>query len=178
MRKVLFFFGIVNDQDIDWLVGAGSKETMHEGAVLVTQGQPVNVLAMILTGKFRIDVGERAIAECGSGEVIGELSFLDSRPPTASVTAMEDSIVLCIDRNRLQRKIDTDTGFASRFYRAVGVSLAHRLREATSQMGYGQQGQLTNLSEDDPNEIDPEFLDNISLAGQRFDEMLQKLLLD
>ena len=173
MKKVLFFFGVVNEKDIDWLATVGAKNKLGEGDVLVTQGEPIELLAIILSGECAIDVDGERISAVGSGEIIGELSFLDSRPPSASVIATEETFVLAISRTKLKNKLDTDMAFASRFYQGIGVALAHRLREATSKMGYGKDssGQF-----EDPNEIDPDFLDAVSLAGVRFDGLLQRLL--
>ncbi len=42
------------------------------------------------------------------GEVIGEVSFIDSRPPSATVTAKRDSMVGAVPAPLLRQKLDAD----------------------------------------------------------------------
>jgi CRP-like cAMP-binding protein len=95
MKKVLYMLGEFTDQDIDWLISTGQREHITKGAVLIQQGQPVEEIFFVLRGQLNVsieNVGE--IARIGSGEIVGELSLLDSRPPNATVTALEDSVVM------------------------------------------------------------------------------------
>jgi hypothetical protein len=90
------------------------------------------------------------------------------------VTASETATVLAIPRERLEPHLKTDTGFAARFYRALGIFLASRLRRRESSLGYGDSRILDDdvIHED---EIDPGLLESVSLAGARFDWMLKRL---
>lgn len=176
MRKVLYILSEFKDQDIDWIVTSGSRKSVPKDDVLVRQGEPIDTLYIVLTGRFVVEArGGGVLAELGSGEIVGELSFLDSRPPNASVTATEGALVYGIAVPRLKSKLRTDTGFASRFYRALGVLLADRLRETVGQLAYGKQRHLDDDREES-GEISPDLLDNMSLAASRFNAILQKLL--
>ena len=53
------------------------------------------------------------------------------------VEAVSEATVLRISDAKVREKLETDLGFASRFYRALCVFLADRLRSTTSRMGYG-----------------------------------------
>lgn len=140
--------------------GATDREPLHRGRRLVC-------------GHLERHGGER-ITTLGCGEVVGELSFLDSRPPVATVTAEETSEVLSLSRDRLQAQLDSDPGFAARFYRALGVFMAHRLRRTVRQFGYGGDQSLVQTYEYD-DELDADLLDQVSLAGARFDWMMRRL---
>lgn len=176
MRKVLYILSEFKDQDIDWIVTSGSRKSVPEGQVLVAEGEAIDTLYIVLTGRFVVEAkGGRVLAELGSGEIVGELSFLDSRPPNASVTATEGALVYGISVARLRSKLRTDTGFASRFYRALGVLLADRLRETTGHLAYGAQRHLNDDTEES-GEISPDLLENMSLAASRFNAILQKML--
>lgn len=175
MRRVLYVFGLLTDGDIEWLLQAGRKVVLAAGTRLVEQGKPVDSLYVVLSGQLSVHVEgreRRELRRLGCGEMVGELSFLDSRPPTATVEAVEASSVLAVPRAAIDRKLREDDGFGSRFYHALGVTLAVRLRSATE--GYVDGGSLA----DDANygdELDPEELDRASLAGVRFDWVLRKL---
>ena len=75
------------------------------------------------------------IAVLKAGDVVGEISFVDARPPVASVRAEVESKVGAVPRAVLSAKLRDDVGFAARFYRALAVFLADRLRTTTSHLG-------------------------------------------
>jgi CRP-like cAMP-binding protein len=175
MKKVLYMLGEFTDQDIDWLISTGQREHITKGAVLIQQGQPVEEIFFVLRGQLNVsieNVGE--IARIGSGEIVGELSLLDSRPPNATVTALEDSVVMAVAKTRVDGRLRTDAGFSSRFYRALGLLLADRLRDSVGHLAYGMQEGLSD--QDDGREISPELFDRMNLAAQRFERIRERLL--
>jgi bacteriocin-type transport-associated protein len=178
MRKVLFILSELADGDIDWMIGAGTKTAVPPGTVLIAEGRAIEVLYIVLDGRLSVSLaalGGKEIARLQSGEILGELSYLDSRPPSASVTAVEQSTLLSIPRARLTEKLEADTAFAARFYRALGVFLASRLRQSQQRLGYDSDRILDEEIEHE-DELDPEVLENVALAGARFDWMLKRLL--
>src|SRR5215471_15486858 len=139
MRKALLFLGILNDGDLDWMIDQGKKTEVSGGAHLIQQGQPMDSMFIILNGAFVVSTSSapgREIARLRCGDVVGEMSFLDSRPPSASVRASEKSCVLAISKKRLSEKLESDMAFAARFYRALGVFLSDRLRATVGMLGY------------------------------------------
>lgn len=177
MRKVLIFFAELTDEDTDWLVAVGRQQTFPAGSVLVHEGQPLDALFLVLDGKLTVSAGRpkpKPLSVLGAGEIVGELSYIDSRPPSATVTATEPTLVLRISRTTLSEKLKSDVSFASRFYRALAVMLAQRLRSNVAQLAFGDS---TSLEEDEESadEIDPVLLDNLALAAARFDWMLERL---
>jgi CRP-like cAMP-binding protein len=179
MRKVFFLLGQLRDEDVEWLTTHGAKEQFAAGTVLVHEGRSVDTLYVLLVGTLEVtgrQLGDRPV-RLGSGEVVGEVSLLDSRPPTATVTAAGDCTVLALPRSVLMEKLDEDDAFAARFYRALALFLAHRLRNTYQRLGYGKE---TPLDEDEEyaDELSPELLDSVHLAGARFDRTLQRLLGD
>ena len=175
MRKALFILGSLSDLDVDWLIENGSKEKISANQVLIGQGEAVSSLYFITQGEFAVTnpkQGNKEIARLKSGEVVGEMSFIDSSPPSASVVAKQDSTVLAIPREDLADHLKDDTGFASRFYYALAVFLSDRLRKTVKSLGYGEH----NEDDDDMgDEIDLGVMDNLHLAGARFDTIMRRL---
>jgi CRP/FNR family transcriptional regulator, cyclic AMP receptor protein len=178
MRKVLILFGQLNDDDVEWLLRAGRARSVPRDGVLIRQGVALDALFILLEGKLSVWLGgrrEREIARLNAGEIVGEMSFVDSRPPSATVKALEDSTVFAIPRRDLTVKLDTDMGFAARFYRALAVYLATTVRERHRALGYG-----ADLAQDeepeDADELDAIVLDGVSVAGERFERMVKRLL--
>jgi CRP/FNR family cyclic AMP-dependent transcriptional regulator len=165
------------DGDVDWMIHNGTRTKVPAGTALIREGEPLQVLYVVLDGQLAVTLaalGGKPIAHLQSGEILGELSFLDSRPPSASVTAVEPSTVLSIPRARLTEKLEQDDGFAARFYRALGVFLASRLRKSQQRLGYDSD-QILDDDVAHEDELDPELLENVALAGARFDWMLKRL---
>lgn len=178
MRKVLFILSELADADLDWMVQNGSRQVLAEGTVLIREGQPISDLFVLLDGSLSVTLAAlsgKEVARLHSGEVLGELSFLDSRPPSASVTASEKVAVLAIPRERLTQKLVDDTAFAARFYRALGVFLASRLRRTQQRLGYKSDDSILDDDVEHEDELDPDLLDSVALAGARFKWILERL---
>lgn len=178
MKRVLFILGLLADTDIEWLVVAGQKRKLSEGEALVTEGVALDALFIMLDGRLAVIIQKDGqpleVDTIGAGEVVGEVSLLDSRPPTATVTCKEAAVVLQVSHLALQAKLDTDEGFAARFFRALAVFLAHRFRHRVSGLGYAGSQELDEKTRS-PDEIDVSVLDNVVLAGARFRWMLDRL---
>lgn len=165
MKQVLFILGELSDADVDWLIEAGDRQEVEPGTVLIHEGQPVDTLYILLDGTLVVTISAlegRQIARLSSGDVVGEMSFVELRPPSATVQTLERSVVLAIDRSRLSAKLEADVGFAARFYRALAILLSSRLRGTVRQLG----------NSPDRTEIEPE---TAAIAQQRFDDLLQRL---
>jgi CRP-like cAMP-binding protein len=171
MRKALYFLGILTDSDIDWLVAAGSRREIAAGGRLIEEGRRIDAVYLVIDGAFAVRtaaLGNREVARLMSGEVMGEMSFVDQAPPSATVQALEPSFVLDIPRRRLNAKLAEDLGFAARFYRALSMFLAARLRTTNAALAGGPSGEAED-------EMDFDALDNISKAGARFDWIQRRL---
>jgi bacteriocin-type transport-associated protein len=176
MRKALLFLGILSDSDLDWMIANGTRQAVPAGGILIKEGHAVAAVYIVVDGALSVSVaslGGREIARLRSGEIVGEMSFVDARPPSATVTAVEDSLVLALPRAMLQARLD-QPDFAARFYRALAVFLADRLRNTVGRLGYG--GPNTPEAErEEADELDPDVLAHAAVAGARFDWMLRRL---
>ena len=174
MRKALYVLGILEDSDIEWLSNNGEVRHVPAEEPLIAERKSVDSVFVVLGGELQVYSNDLDIARLRSGEIVGEISFVDSRPPLAGVKAVTESDVFAIRREVLQAKLDKDPGFASRFYRAIAVFLADRLRVTTSRFGYGRADQDAEEATD-PDELHPELLEWIDLAAVRFDKLLRRL---
>lgn len=177
MRKVLYLFGQLNDDDVEWMIATGRKRFVEQGSLLIQQGVPVDALFILLEGRLAVYLGrqEREIARLNTGEIVGEMSFVDARPPSATVRGLEDSTVFAISKPTLVTKLAQDLGFAARFYRALAIYLSTTVRERHRMLGYGSAADAEEI-EDDADELDPNVLDTVALAGDRFDRMVKRLM--
>ena len=170
MKRVLFILGQFDNLDIEWMIDNGLKKDVLLGESLIRQGEEIKNLYIILSGEFSVRSESRKdveIAKIGSGEVVGEMSFIDSRPPAASVIATEHSTVFYIPHDCMQRKLEDDAEFSSRFYLAMAMFLSSRLRNTMNTLGF-------DIPKEDMDEIDTNVLDNVAMAGARFGQILNK----
>ena len=177
MRNALYILGELTDGDIEWLTSVGSKANIPAGEDLIQEGESVDGLYILLDGALSVVIvaqGGLEVARLDKGEMVGEMSFIEASPPSATVRATMDSIVLMIPRERLTYKLRQDDGFAARFYRAMTLLLSHRLRVTTAQLHGGTPSLDSNLP--DPDELDVNVLDNVYLAGSRFERIMKRLL--
>jgi histidine ammonia-lyase len=124
-----YFLGLLSDLDVDWLVAAGSRLTLAPGEVLVHVHADPPGLYFVLSGSLAVtDASATHMARVSRGELVGEVSFVDGQPATATVAAADAAVLFGIDRQVLLRKLSRDPGFAGRFYRAVAAVLATRFR--------------------------------------------------
>lgn len=173
MRKALHLMGLLDDVDVQWLVKNGAKCDVISGTVLIQEGTSIDSIYVVLEGALAVRVAamgeeELPIATLFSGEIVGEISLVSSKPPTASVVAITDSRVLSIPRNLLVKKLVDDIPFAARFYHALATFLADRLAVTVGRFGYGSAQQ-----DADPEELDDSSLEEIAVAAKRFEQLLK-----
>lgn len=166
MRSGLFLLARLTDRDVDVLLAEGARHDCPPGTPLTRLDEPVEALSIILEGRFDVHAAEgRFIRSMFPGDVVGEVSFLDGRPASASVTAAEASAVLRVPRSRLQLRLDAEPAFAARFYRAIGTQLAFRLRDLTTRPTGGPSS---------ADRLDADTLDGADLAGRRLQRLLDR----
>jgi histidine ammonia-lyase len=177
MNKALYILGQLADQDIDWMLAVGQSKQVPPATVLLREGEPADALYIVLRGTVSVSArasGGREIASVGRGEVLGEISFIDNRLPTATVQALDDVTVFVLSREQLSAKLVRDTGFAARFYRALSVFLSDRLRKSNARRVVAVGGPATEEPEDDTSER-PGGEENIHLAISRFDRLMTQM---
>jgi CRP-like cAMP-binding protein len=99
------------------------------------------------------------------------MSFVDGQPPSATVTALETSIVLSISCQQLRHKLQQDIWFASRFYRAMAILLSSRLRSTVKHLQGEHWRPVASLSEAGLDEMG----EMLSIGSIRFDWMLKRM---
>jgi len=177
-KKVLFILGELEDDDIDWIVATGKREEIPAGETLIHEGKPVDTLYILLDGLLTVSIpsmGDKVLAQLSTGDMVGEMSFVDSRPPSATVKTSEPSLLLSLSRAVLVQRLEQDLGFAFRFYRALTILLSTRLRGTVRLLGYGSDEELNHTTEGVQPEFDPHVSESVALAEVRFNWLLRRL---
>lgn len=165
MRKIFFILAILDDEDVDWLARSGRVVRPADGEEIIRQGVHTRDLFFVLEGHVDVLVaGVGQVSRLPVGEIVGEMSFVDRAPPSATVRAGAGTTLLAVDKRDVADRMKASSGFAARLYHALAMFLSDRLRIANGAVA----------EQDD--ELDEAMLGDIYNAGQRFDMMLRQLL--
>src|SRR5207247_3189380 len=106
MQTALGLLNELNEEDVDWIFRTGFERQVTANTVIVREGEPLAYLYIVLEGLFGVGVAsvpDAEIGRLGPGEIIGEISFLENMLPSATVIAIESSLLLPRPRVRRSR---------------------------------------------------------------------------
>ena len=116
----------VSPEDIKRLEARTTVKAVQRGTVLLRQGDPPDVLYLVMSGRFVVlpDDKQEAIAEIGPGEPVGELAFFAGVERTANVVAARDSKVLVLSAQDYAEVVSEVPSIVSTILTAVAKRLA------------------------------------------------------
>jgi CRP/FNR family transcriptional regulator, cyclic AMP receptor protein len=77
-----------------------------EGVTVIERGAVEDWMFVVADGRVRVHVDAKTLGEKGPGEVFGELAVLAPAPRSASVTAMESTLLLRLRRPAFEELLD------------------------------------------------------------------------
>lgn len=175
MRSSLIFLSYLDDADVAWMVQACSKHKLPAGEVIIRMGEVNKDIYVLLEGKCSVTAANKLfLGDIENGDLIGEVSYVDERRTTAQISAQTPVTLARLSSQALADKLQTDLGFASRFYRGVASVLAFRLRQ-NLQATISQQSNVLSSNDEFAGEIDAVDLDATARSGARLAFMLKAL---
>ena len=96
LRTVEMFADASDDvlADVAWLL---REVHAPAGQRLIEQGELGTTMYVVVSGAVRVHAGEAELAVLRERDVFGELAALDPEPRSASVTAVEDALLLALE---------------------------------------------------------------------------------
>jgi CRP/FNR family cyclic AMP-dependent transcriptional regulator len=123
-------FHELEPKDLRSLARFTVTRSFEAGQVIVAEGQMGFGLYSIQSGKVRITQntpnGTREIRTMGPGETFGEISLIDDQPRTATVTAIEPTTAVVLDKMQFTSEVKNHPEVAFPMMR----SLVQWLRDA------------------------------------------------
>lgn len=95
------------------------------GTPVIVEGEVENHLFTVVRGRLRVHHGDRDVTTLGAGATVGELAALVPEPRLASVTAIEPTTLLRIDKAVLDELLADRPALA----RGIIVALVTMVRE-------------------------------------------------
>lgn len=108
--------------------------TLKPGEYLLYEGEESSEMYYLQSGTLAVfkrkGDKEHQIGTIISGELVGEMSFLDKHPRSASVKAMTDSVLIIVPHEKLEATLNG----LPKWFTALLHTLLDRLRKANARI--------------------------------------------
>ncbi len=150
LRRVSYFAHL-SDLDLRRVVECGYRQRLKAGEILFCEGDPGNGFYIVLSGSVKVFVAEldKHLTDLGAGNFLGELALMLGIPRTATVQALEDTLLFAINQR----------GFTELFHRhppiaeAIVQELSVRQEELRDRQAELRALGLIAADEDDTNPV-------------------------
>src|SRR5574342_1280313 len=109
LADIDLFAGLTPTQ-LDWVAQRAHRRVFEAGRNVMTIEQPGEAVYVILHGtvKIHVEQGERDVilSILGTGDLLGEMSLIDSIGRSASAVTLEDSLMLWMDKQAFNYLLD------------------------------------------------------------------------
>lgn len=132
MLEKIHLFSLIPKDCLDQLEQVSTLRKYPKNTILFMEGDDNGQLFIIQTGLACVytddNEGRQLVLNyMGPGEYFGELSLIDSKPRSASVSAVEDCTMLCISRENFRAFMRDHP----QLYEPLMIELANRIRALT-----------------------------------------------
>ncbi|MDD2511032.1 MAG: DUF2225 domain-containing protein [Syntrophomonas sp.] len=127
--------------DIAALAKLGGVKKYNADEIFFNAGDPGHEMYIILKGRVgvyitSIDGFPIMVTELASGDFFGEMSLLEGQPRSATIGAIEDTIVLVINENNFEQVIAQQPSLAYRIMKGM----SSRVRQLNEDLGQLKRG--------------------------------------
>ena len=99
LLRSLRIFANLSGPATEGVARAMERVEVHDGEVVMREGEPGNTFYAICDGTLGIERGGKDLGLRGRGDGVGEIALLRSIPRTATVTAVGDATLYALDRD-------------------------------------------------------------------------------
>ena len=147
------FLKYLTDKQRNTLLSVVDSLHYSKGEIILSEGERRRSIFLIKEGMVRVERAHMGfnveISRLQSGEIFGEMSFVEEFGASASVIAHGDVKVDMIGEAHVASGGREDQSFYGGFYRSVAEVLSRRLRETTvrsiSEFSWGGFGEFNDL---------------------------------
>jgi CRP/FNR family cyclic AMP-dependent transcriptional regulator len=135
LADIDLFKGLTATQ-LEWVAQRAHRRVFEAGRNVLTIEQPGEAVYVILHGtvKIHIEQGQRdvIVSILGAGDLLGEMSLIDSVGRSASAVTLEDSLMLWMDKATFHYMLDNFTPVARNLVKILSsrVRLSDQLIQA------------------------------------------------
>ena len=99
------------------------------GETIFEKGDSGDCMYIIVTGEVQAHDEGRTLNHLGEGDVFGEMAVLDPEPRVASITALEDTLLLRLDQEPFYELMEDRIEVARGIIRVLSGHLRNRVRD-------------------------------------------------
>lgn len=112
LREMSFFVDL-SDDEIEVISKVISKKNYKTGETIFKDNEDGSSLYVIKRGEVKAckaapDGELMTLTMMKDGDIFGEMSFLDERPRSATIIAISNTEVYCIDKSDFEKMVDTN----------------------------------------------------------------------
>ncbi len=116
------------------IINITKMETAEKGTKIIKEGETGEDLFIILSGKVKVQKGEKKIVELKNGDHFGEMALVDKAPRSADVTTLTDTKLLKMSRTDFFEIIRKESQLASKLLWSFVQVLSERLRKTNQEL--------------------------------------------
>ncbi len=125
MRTVPLFQGM-SESALETVADRATETAFEDGDTVTREGDPGDTFYIVVDGRLNVTQGGALIRELGPGDFLGEISLVDGRPRTATVTAVGPVEALCIRRADFLEMVEWDSAVRL----GILMALTERIRKS------------------------------------------------
>jgi CRP/FNR family cyclic AMP-dependent transcriptional regulator len=112
-------FKAMQPEEVDAILDFATERRLRRGQVVFQKGDTGSSMMAVLSGRVRIsavnaDGKEITLNVINPGEVLGEIALLDGQPRSADASAIEDTVLLVVERRNFLPFLTNNQMLASR----------------------------------------------------------------
>jgi len=123
-------FRPLTEREFAKLLAIGQWREVRAGERLVQHGEALHQLIVLASGRVRVEIDGRPTGELRAGCLVGEMSFLTGKAPSADVVAAEPTRTMTWQDDVLRKLLDTNAELRAGVQQVIGVDLSAKLLAA------------------------------------------------
>lgn len=156
--KSIEIFRQLPDENLELLINSCHEISINPGDTVFREGDSGDAMYVILSGEIAIEKGSSMIARKGRGNYFGEMTLIEDKPRSATITALTESQLLKITKQQFLQHFSSNPQALMGFLKTV----SERARENLTALNEGIKNfkaqkklnaDLQHLLDDTTNEI-------------------------
>lgn len=109
---------------------AKNVRTASAGETIFSEGEPGDVMYVVLEGEVEIQVGGETVQTAAAGDLVGEMALIDTQARSATALAIADCRLAAVDEAEFINMVQKNPFFSLHVLRV----LAERIRKINSKI--------------------------------------------